>query len=249
MKLSGPAAALLLLAGACMPRVSSAAEADPARGELSARPQATIVTPGALGLSEIDLGGRQPALLYVPEQYDAEELTALVVMLHGAGGRPDATLELVREHADEMGFIVLAPSSRASSWDVIAERRYGPDVLALDEGLRQAFAAFSIDPQRVAIAGFSDGASYALSLGLGNGELFSHIVAFSPGFIAPARQRGAPDIFISHGEDDTVLPIDRCSRTIVPQLETAGYSVDYREFPGGHMVPGDLARAAFSALD
>lgn len=39
-------------------------------------------------------------------------------------------------------------------------------------------------------AGFSDGASYALSLGLPNGNLFSHIVAFSPGFMrAPTLVR------------------------------------------------------------
>lgn len=29
---------------------------------------------------------------------------------------------------------------------------------------------------------------------------------------------------------------------------SAGYDVDYREFPGGHSVPADLARAAFDRL-
>ena len=58
------------------------------------------------------------------------------------------------------------------------------------------------------------GASYALSVGLTNGDLFSDILAFSPGFMAPAVRHGAPNIFISHGTQDTVLPIDRCSRRI-----------------------------------
>jgi len=51
----------------------------------------------------------------------------------------------------------------------------------------------------VAIQGFSDGASYALSLGLTNGDLFTHVIAFSPGFAAPAEQRGRPRIYVSHG--------------------------------------------------
>jgi predicted esterase len=41
-----------------------------------------------------------------------------------------------------------------------------------------------------------------------------------------------------------VLPIQRCSRRIVPQLEGAGYDVSYREFEGGHTIPAEIARAA-----
>src|SRR3712207_7974813 len=51
-------------------------------------------------------------------------------------------------------------------------------------------------------AGFSDGASYALSLGIPNGDLFTHLVAFSPGFAAPDGQRGHPRVFVGHGVDD-----------------------------------------------
>jgi phospholipase/carboxylesterase len=45
-----------------------------------------------------------------------------------------------------------------------------------------------------------------------------------------------------------VLPIERCSRRLVPQLEATGYEVDYREFRGGHIVPEELARNAFEAF-
>jgi len=34
-----------------------------------------------------------------------------------------------------------------------------------------------------------------------------------------------------------VLPIDRTSRAIVPLLRNAGYTVEFREFTGGHAVP------------
>jgi predicted esterase len=96
----------------------------------------------------------------------------------------------------------------------------------------------------VAIEGFSDGATYAVSVGITNGDLFSHVVAFSPGFAAPAAQEDMPTIFMSHGTHDSVLPVDACSRSIVPRLERAGYEVVYREFEGGHSVPKTIAREA-----
>jgi phospholipase/carboxylesterase len=121
---------------------------------------------------------------------------------------------------------------------------YGPDVAAIDGALEQTFSRYAVDPARVAVAGYSDGASYALSLGVANGDLFTHILAFSPGFMAPAVQTGSPRIFVSHGTRDRWLPIERCSRRIVPQLERAGYEVRYREFEGGHVVPPEIGREA-----
>jgi phospholipase/carboxylesterase len=70
------------------------------------------------------------------------------------------------------------------------------------------------------------------------------VVAFSPGFVAPAGQTGSPRVFVSHGTRDRVLPIDRCSRKIVPQLERSGYEVLYREFDGGHAIPPEIATEA-----
>ncbi len=71
-----------------------------------------------------------------------------------------------------------------------------------------------------------------------------HIIAFSPGFLRPAGQEGAPLIFISHGSRDTVLPINNYSRRIVPGLKQAGYAVTYDEFDDGHTVPREVASAA-----
>ena len=98
----------------------------------------------------------------------------------------------------------------------------------------------TLDTRRLAITGFSDGASYALSLVITNGDLFTRIIAFSPGFMAPATRRGKPRVFVSHGTRDRVLPIERCSRRVVPQLDHAGYRVWYREFEGGHVVPPEI---------
>ena len=84
----------------------------------------------------------------------------------------------------QTGMILVSPQSQSSSWDVI-RGGYGPDVQVMDKALQSVFERYSVNPQQCSIGGFSDGASYALSIGTTNGELFSHIIAFSPGFMRP----------------------------------------------------------------
>lgn len=216
-----------------------------AQGRLSARPRAGAVhEPGGTGERGLELGRRQrDGLLYVPLKYHPARPAPVVVLLHGAGGDARGTLPILRDQAALQGAIVLVPESTASTWDVIASA-YGPDVAFIDRALESLFERYAVDPERIAVAGFSDGASYALSLGLSNGDLFRDVLAFSPGFAAPAQAVGRPSVFISHGDDDRVLPIDRCGRPLAKRLAKAGYEVDYREFQGGHVVPPELVRAA-----
>jgi len=88
------------------------------------------------------------------------------------------------------------------------------------------------------------GSTYALGVGLTNGDLFQRVIAFSPGFVLPIDPHASPHIFISHGTRDEILPIDQCSRRIVPQLQQARYDVQYKEFDGPHAVPPEIARQA-----
>lgn len=235
---------MALLAGTALgcvngpPRVQSRSG-----GRLTARPSppADRVSPGehALGLDEARDG-----VLFVPRGYDASRAAPLVVMLHGAGGRGRG-MAFTFEHAQASGAIVLAPDSRHErTWDGVLGR-LGPDVEFLDRALAQTFRRCAVDAARIAVGGFSDGASYALALGLGNGDLFRDILAFSPGFIPDTPRRGSPRVFVSHGTRDTVLPIAGTSRRIVPALRDGGYDVTYREFEGGHTVPPAMATAAF----
>jgi phospholipase/carboxylesterase len=207
-----------------------------------ARPgqQTASIVPGE---HRLDLDGGRDGVLHVPRGVQPGSPVPLAVMLHGAGGAGDA-MRFTFALADECGVPVLAPDSRGRTWDVILGG-FGPDVEFINAALAYAFERMAVDPARIGIGGFSDGASYALSLGMANGDLFTHVLAFSPGFIAPAGQRGKPRVFISHGTRDEVLPIDRTSRSIVPDLERRGYDVTYREYNGPHTVPADLAREAF----
>jgi phospholipase/carboxylesterase len=181
--------------------------------------------------------------VFLPAGIDPARPAPLVLALHGAGGVAGQMLELFTERAHARGFAVLAPESRGRTWDVIIGG-YGPDVDFIDRALAWTFARQAVDPARIAIAGFSDGASYALSIGLTNGSLFSDVLAFSPGFMAPTQQADPPRVFVSHGTRDEVLPIDACSRRIAATLRRARVDLDYREFEGGHLVPQDMLAAA-----
>jgi predicted esterase len=159
--------------------------------------------------------------------------------------RSESQLELLGEQADSHGLLVVGVQSSDYTWDGILGR-FGPDVVRINTALSQAFSRCRVDPARVILEGFSDGASYGLGLGFANGALFSRIVAFSPGFVAESGgpPDGLPEVFISHGKADRILPIARTSRAIVPALQRTGYQVTYMEFDGGHGIPPAVLQSA-----
>ena len=242
-QIAGLGAAGALVTG-CEGGVVKDALALSAGGRLSARPKAPTgtITPGEQALS---LASDRDGLLYVPASYAAAKPAPLVLMLHGAGGSARGALRPFRELADEAGIVLLAPESRSATWDAI-RGDYGIDIAFIDRALASVFQRVAIDPARLTIEGFSDGATYAIGVGLTNGDLFQRVVAFSPGFVLPIEPQAKPRLFISHGTRDQILPIDQCSRRIVPQLERARYEVQYREFDGPHTVPVEIAKEAIA---
>jgi phospholipase/carboxylesterase len=212
-----------------------------ARGRLGFRTRSTTGTTG--GRHEaLGIGDGRDGVLYVPDT--AEARAPLAVYLHGATGSGEAHLRPVLGAADRYGVILVAPDSRGGTWDLIDGRRFGPDVAFIDEVLDRVVDRVDADTTRVALSGVSDGASYALSVGLSNGNVFSTVIAFSPGFVTVLEPLGHPRIFVSHGTRDRILPIDACSRSFVPMLRDAGYDVMFREFDGGHGVPPAVADEA-----
>ena len=226
-----------------------ASASTPTGGATADKPAIDQPIPGSLG-AEFAPGTTRPlklersrdAVLQLPAKATGQPL-ALLVMLHGAGGSGEGVLRRVAAAAEDAGVAVLAPDSRDATWDGI-RGGFGPDVTFIDRALARVFERVPIDPERVAVGGFSDGATYALSLGLVNGDLFRRVVAFSPGFIVGGTPQGKPRFFVSHGKADQILPIDQCSRVIVPQLQRRGYEVTFKEFDGGHQVPPDIALEA-----
>jgi predicted esterase len=167
---------------------------------------------------------------------------ALAVLFHGAGGSPESALFAFRGGWDDPGVVLVAPAAMGATWSVLQ----GPDrdVESVNLALEQAFARCRIDRRRVAVGGFSDGASYALSLGIASGRFFRSIMALSPGGIVGSKPVGKPRVFIAHGTHDGVLPAPRTSNVIVRKLRAAGYQVTYKRFAGGHEAPRAISNIA-----
>ncbi len=243
--LAGSAVASVAFGGACRwseslvgRRFSDAGAGEGNDGRLAARPRANVTT-SAERRSALGLDRGRDAILQLPANAASTPLP-LLVLLHGASGSGEGVLRRLGSVADEAGVAVLAPDSRDVTWDAIRDG-FGGDVTFVNRALERVFDTVAVDPARMAVGGFSDGATYALSLGLINGDLFRRIVAFSPGFVVAGTPHGTPALFISHGTADKILPIDQCSRAIVPALRTRGYDVTFREFDGGHEVPATVA--------
>jgi phospholipase/carboxylesterase len=209
-----------------------------------AEPLRAAADPVRIGQQPLKLGDDRDGLLYVPRGYKTDIAAPLVLMLHGAGNTA-LSVGYTFEIADDLGVVILAPDSRdEATWDFLLHG-FGEDVAFIGAALKDTYARCNIDRKRMAIAGHSDGASYALSLGLGTGDTFGRIMAFSPGVMQPAEVHGKPRIFISHGLSDPIMPIDVTSRKFVPRLKGLGYDVTYREYEGRHGVPPAIVREGF----
>jgi phospholipase/carboxylesterase len=194
-----------------------------------------------IGVHELAVGKGLKARMQVTPRA-ATGRRALILALHGAGGASNDGLYAFRGAWDIPGLVLVAPSSQGSTWSFL--RGTDVDAETVNRSLARAFARCPVDRRRVAVGGFSDGATYALSLGLDNGNLFKAIMALSPGGAITRHPVGKPRIFISHGTRDNVLPFARTRDELVPELRAAGYSVTLRTFAGGHKAPAAMSRAA-----
>jgi len=221
-------------AGCAAPQVSTSPD-----GRLKARPGAATVPVETRGTFE--LGEWPRPLAYVPERLDASQPAPLVLLLHGAGQQAGDVLKRMQPAAKDRGVVILAPQAARHTWDIIrdasgsgGEPRFSDDAQRIDAALAALFRKITIDPARVAIAGFSDGASYALSLGPRNPGLFTHVMAFSPGGVAPFSDAACARVFISHGRKDPILPFAGAAQSIVPGFRSGGFDVRFEPFDGVH---------------
>jgi phospholipase/carboxylesterase len=219
----------------------------PVDGRFKARPNSNgkpSASPSPLGSATVGrqtylgLNRDRDAILQLPKSATNAPLP-LLLFLHGATQTAEDMFWYLDSAPDEAGVAILAPNARETTWDAMTDS-FGPDVDFVNRALQRVFDTVAIDPARLAIGGFSDGATYAISLGLINGDLFKRVLGCSPGFVIDGAAQGKPGFFISHGTRDNILPIDRCGRKVAADLKARGYEVTFREFDGRHEIPKDV---------
>lgn len=201
------------------------------------------------------------AIGYVPAS--AGPRPPLLVLLHGAGRRADRMIERLAAEADARGIVLLAPTSIGMTWDTVsrAEEPQSPSSTLANSLARRfssshdadrveaAIAALAktvpVDRARTVLAGFSDGATFALAMGMSRNHPFSAVIAWSPGIaietVSPAHGR---KVFVSHGRQDPVLSFNTDCAEIVPLVQSEGAAVSFLPFKGGHEMP-EIAKDAF----
>ena len=197
------------------------------------------------GRNRLGIAEERDAVLFVPTGLEDGAAVPLFVMFHGAGGFPEKVLPFIEEHAEQHKFLVLAPHSTYATWDIVIGGN-GPDLERLHQALTAVTSRYRINRDHLAFAGFSDGASYALSIGVTNGDIASHVIAFSGGFMSVFMQEGTPKVFIAHGLVDEQLPIETSGRANATKLKAAGYDVRYVEFNGLHAIQPPIVNMAIN---
>ena len=183
----------------------------------------------------------------------------LVVLLHGYGADGNDLIDLGRHWGGlfpEALFVapnapeVCAQNPMGFEWFPIGADRdpgwmQGIAIAApvVNEFLEDIWTQTGLGPRDTVLAGFSQGAMLALTVGTALAEPLRAILSFSGAFIASeafaAGLAAKPPVALMHGEDDTVLDAG-FSRTAAAELQAAGFEVGLHLTPGlGHGISNE----------
>lgn len=214
----------------------------------TAAPAAPLVEPLPAPLVPGEQKGPDGTIIYMP----GKQLRGIVVALHGAGEGPSAMIERLRPVADARGLVLVAVKSAGDTWDAVASTRpvgagpmgmkvarkprLGPDPVRIAKALTSVTSRM-LERYPVVLAGFSDGASEALTVGLADPKRYPSIIAMSPGLVVlPAQGIMSQKIFITHGRRDSVLSYAVSKSDIAGLLERVGYRPTFIAFEGDHRI-------------
>lgn len=111
------------------------------------------------------------------------------------------------------------------------------------ESIDAAVDAYDLDPERLGLLGFSQGAITSLSLVLEQPAQFAWVAAHH-GYLAESHEDRAPDgiegkpVFVGAGAADQIIPANRCEAAAEGMREV-GAEVTFEVFQGGHGISPD----------
>jgi poly(3-hydroxybutyrate) depolymerase len=195
--------------------------------------------------------GASRAVLLTPEEIDPARLYPLVTVLHGAGRQDELLVRACRDEPEKRQALFLVPRSFHPTWDLIASDER-PDLDFLEWAYDLIYRRYPVDPARQALLGYSDGASYALSVGLSNPRVFRAVMGWAAGFLALDTRHVEPGdpkpaVLLEYGTHDPLFPFQRVALPMRESLERLGYRVEFRVDEGGRHWPSGTFQS--EALD
>jgi phospholipase/carboxylesterase len=188
------------------------------------------------------------------ESQGTKTLYPTILALHGRGSNEQDLIGLAPHLPDDLLWISprapLRLGSNSYEWYrvKIIGRPDPEQVLSaletIDHLIDEIFTVYPIDPQKLFLFGFSQGALLSMCYALTHPTRIAGVIAQS-GYVPShvnleIRQtdvRNKPFI-LTHGEHDTMIPID-WARTTRDFLEKLGVYLSYHEFQMGHSVSMD----------
>lgn len=160
-------------------------------------------------------------LLYVPAALPADEPPPVVLFLHGGVGSGEQLADTadVREHAEHDGYVAVLPDGstneqgRFRTWN--AGRCCGPaaeqdvdDVAFLGAVLDEVEADLGADPDRLFVAGHSNGAMMANRLACERRGRVAAIAVVAGSLEVPCDDAAPTSVLYLHGDADTNHPLE-----------------------------------------
>jgi phospholipase/carboxylesterase len=188
-------------------------------------------------------GDRGGFSLYVPETWNGRAAMPLVVALHGGSGHGRDFLWVWLREARARGLLLMAPTSQDRTWSIMG----GPDRDAdpIREAVAGVAARYPVDRDRILLTGMSDGATYALVVGLREDMPFTHLApacgVLHPVLLADGRIGRLKDrpVYLVHGALDWMFPVGT-AQMMRQVLEVTGARLVYREIEDlSHTYPRD----------
>ena len=178
--------------------------------------------------------------LHVPESAKAGKPLPLIVVLHGMGGRGDATLQQWQARLGEE-FMILSPSYPIGAWWTLSAEEL---VLKL---IQETKMNYPVDPNRIFLAGLSNGALGAYMIGMFYPDYFAGVIPIAGAvsenhYLHFLVNLTHTPVYSIQGQFDPIFPVE-ASRRIHKILTDMKYPLTYREHNergtahGGHFLP------------
>ena len=193
-------------------------------------------------------------IFHIVQKSNIEDKSPLIVLLHGYGSNEkdlfsfkeflpnDATIVSLRAPLELFqnmyAWYQIYFENNVKSFD--EKSAFSSKNLIIDK-IKQISKEYNCDDERITLIGFSQGAILGFSVALMNNNLIKNLVALS-GYVEEKiidfSSMSFPNIYISHGINDDVIPhLD--SKKTLQILNKNKINYDYYEFNQGHGVNMD----------
>lgn len=185
--------------------------------------------------------GRGRAVLLTPDEWAPDEKLPLVTVFHGAGRQDEMLVKACRDEPERRRALFLVPRSADPTWDLITGQGQ-EDLEFLEYAWDLIYRRYPVDRERQVLMGYSDGASYALSMALSNPGFFDAALCWAAGFVVVDRSAiGSPArkarLYLEYGTHDELFPFEQIAVPMRDNLRAAGYELEFSVDEGGRHWP------------